>query len=101
MPDPGNRHVTDAELAAAGVDATTDQQHLAPRLDLARGDLYLFPDLDHVGEVVVQSGGARVGSIAADRLGGDNGEELHRVVTEIEDAGLVTEVETLVQPTNQ
>src|SRR5665811_2610289 len=36
LPDPGDRDVADAELAAAGVGATVDQQQLAAGLDLAR-----------------------------------------------------------------
>src|SRR5207344_2974436 len=89
LPDPGDRDVADAELATARVDAAADQHTLAQHLRLVHRDPQLFPGLSDVGEVVAKARPAPVGRFPADRLGRRHREELHRVVAELDDAGLV------------
>src|SRR3954447_16745364 len=76
LPDPADRHVTNAELAIANEDAAEDEQAIVATLDSAPGDQQLFPEPFDVLEVVTQTLWSNVGRTASHLVSG-NREELH------------------------
>src|SRR3954453_14307322 len=101
VPDPGDRHVTDAERATAGVDAPPHKQGAPMSLDDVGGDQQLVPGLFHVVQVLAQAVWPHVGGGAADLLGGSDREELHRRVAEGGDLLRVAAVEGGVEALDQ
>src|SRR3954447_4572599 len=54
LPDPGDRHVADAELTGANEDAAEDEQTIVVPLDPSRGDQQLFPEPFNVFQILAQ-----------------------------------------------
>src|SRR3954447_22334014 len=81
VPDPGGRHVSDAEGPAAQVDPALHEQRVPTRLDMLGRDQQVLPDRGHVLEVCPQPLYPDVGLAAADLLCRDR-VELHPLVAE-------------------